>query len=110
MDSTLAAREVVVEVCDVVAERAARVAGAGIVGMIKKLGRLEKKMSIVIVEGGLYDHYRVFRNYLHSSVWEMLGDELSDHVVVEHSHGGSGAGALFLAASGGGKSNQDSES
>ncbi|CAF2067311.1 probable hexokinase-like 2 protein [Brassica napus] len=98
MDSTLAAREVVVEVCDVVAERAARVAGAGIVGMIKKLGRLEKKMSIVIVEGGLYDHYRVFRNYLHSSVWEMLGDELSDHVVIEHSHGGSGAGALFFAA------------
>ncbi|KAL0726155.1 hypothetical protein Bca4012_022248 [Brassica carinata] len=100
MDSTLAAREVVVEVCDVVAERAARVAGAGIVGMIKKLGRLEKKMSIVIVEGGLYDHYRVFRNYLHSSVWEMLGDELSDHVVIEHSHGGSGAGALFFAACG----------
>ncbi|KAF8109638.1 hypothetical protein N665_0094s0103 [Sinapis alba] len=100
MDSTVAAREVVVEVCDVVAERAARVAGAGIVGMIKKLGRLEKKMSIVIVEGGLYDHYRVFRNYLHSSVWEMLGDELSDHVVIEHSHGGSGAGALFFAACG----------
>ncbi|KAH0844237.1 hypothetical protein HID58_090529 [Brassica napus] len=100
MYSTLAAREVVVEVCDVVAERAARVAGAGIVGMVKKLGRLEKKMSIVIVEGGLYDHYRVFRNYLHSSVWEMLGDELSDHVVIEHSHGGSGAGALFFAACG----------
>ncbi|CAN8328427.1 unnamed protein product [Cochlearia groenlandica] len=101
-DSTLAAREVVVEVCDVVAERAARVAGAGIVGMIKKLGRLEKKMSIVIVEGGLYDHYRLFRNHLHSSVWEMLGDELSDHVVIEHSHGGSSAGALFLAACHGG--------
>ncbi|CAE6153620.1 unnamed protein product [Arabidopsis arenosa] len=108
MDSTLAAREVVVEVCDVVAERAARMAGAGIVGMIKKLGRLEKKMSIVIVEGGLYDHYRVFRNYLHSSVWEMLGDELSDHVVIEHSHGGSAAGALYLAACGGGQ--QESES
>ncbi|VVB09859.1 unnamed protein product [Arabis nemorensis] len=109
MDSTLAAREVVVEVCDVVAERAARVAGAGIVGMIKKLGRLEKKMSIVIVEGGLYDHYRVFRNYLHSSIWEMLGDELSDHIVIEHSHGGSGAGALFSAACRGG-GNKDSES
>ncbi|EOA18237.1 hypothetical protein CARUB_v10006729mg [Capsella rubella] len=98
LDSTLAAREVVVEVCDVVAERAARLAGAGIVGITKKLGRLEKKMSIVIVEGGLYDHYRIFRNYLHSSVWEMLGDELSDHIVIEHSHGGSAAGSLFLAA------------
>ncbi|CAH8356803.1 unnamed protein product [Eruca vesicaria subsp. sativa] len=98
MDSTLASREMVVEMCDVVAERAARVAGAGIVEMIKKLGRLEKKMRIVIVEGGLYDHYRVFRNYLHSSVLEMLGDEFPDHVVTEHAHGGSGAGALFFVA------------
>jgi hexokinase len=50
------------------------------------------------VEGGLYEHYRVFRNYLHSSVWEMLGSDHSDNVVIEHSHGGSGAGAVFLAA------------
>ncbi|XP_010527158.1 PREDICTED: probable hexokinase-like 2 protein [Tarenaya hassleriana] len=108
-DSTREAREVVIEVCDVVAERAARLAGAGLVGIIKKAGRLETMMSTVTVEGGLYGHYRVFRNYLHSGVWEMLGRELSDHVVVEHSHGGSGAGAIFFAACGGG-GGQDSES
>lgn len=68
-------------------------------GIIKKLGRIEPKKSVVNVEGGLYEHYRIFRNYLHSSVWEMLGNELSDNVIVEPSHGGSGAGALFLAAS-----------
>ncbi|ESR39419.1 putative hexokinase-like 2 protein [Citrus sinensis] len=98
-DSTPKAREVVVEVCDIVTERAARLAAAGIVGIIKKLGRIELKKSVVNVEGGLYEHYRIFRNYLHSSVWEMLGNELSDNVIVEPSHGGSGAGALFLAAS-----------
>ncbi|KAF2283833.1 hypothetical protein GH714_016365 [Hevea brasiliensis] len=96
-DSTPMARKVVAEVCDIVAERGARLAGAGIVGIIKKLGRVEKR-SVVTVEGGLYEHYRVFRNYLHSSVWEMLGNDLSDNVILEHSHGGSGAGALFLAA------------
>lgn len=92
-------REVVAEVCDIVAERGARLAGAGIVGIIKNLGRIANKRSVVTVEGGLYEHYRVFRNYLHSSVWEMLGNELSDNVIIEHSHGGSGAGSLFLAAS-----------
>ncbi|KAI9164759.1 hypothetical protein LWI28_001485 [Acer negundo] len=93
-NSTPMVREIVAEVCDIVAERGARLVGAGIVGIIKKLGRIENKKSVVTVEGGLYEHYRVFRNYLHSSVWEM-----SDNVIVEHSHGGSGAGALFLAAS-----------
>lgn len=93
------ARAVVSEVCDIVAERGARLSGAGILGIIKKLGRIENKKSVVTVEGGLYEHYRVFRNYLNSSVWEMLGNDLSDNVVIEHSHGGSGTGALFLAAS-----------
>ncbi|XP_058769537.1 probable hexokinase-like 2 protein [Vicia villosa] len=96
--STKMAREVVAEVCDIVSERGARLAGAGILSIIKKLGRIENRKSVVTVEGGLYEHYRIFRNYLHSSVWEMLGDDFSDNVVVEHSHGGSGTGALFLAA------------
>lgn len=98
-DSTPLVREVVAEVCDVIVERGARLAGAGIVAIVKKLGRIANKKSVVTVEGGLYEHYRIFRNYLNSSVWEMLGSELSDNVIIEHSHGGSGAGALFLAAS-----------
>lgn len=28
----------------------------------------------------------------------MLGNDLSDNVIIEHSHGGSGSGALFLVA------------
>lgn len=98
-NSTPLAREMVAEVCDIVAERGSRLAGAGLVGIIKKLGRIENKRSAVTVEGGLYEHYRLFRKYMHSSVWEMLGNELSDNVVIENSHGGSGAGAIFLAAS-----------
>ncbi|KAK2981249.1 hypothetical protein RJ640_030638 [Escallonia rubra] len=98
-NSTPAVREVVAEVCDIVAERGARLAGAGIVGIIKKLDRSANKKSVITVEGGLYEHYRLFRNYLHSSAWEMLGNELSDNLIIQHSHGGSGTGALFLAAS-----------
>ncbi|KAK2992518.1 hypothetical protein RJ640_025877 [Escallonia rubra] len=91
-------REVVAEVCDIVAKHGAHLAGAGIVGIIKKLDRLANKKSVITVERGLYEHYRLFRNYQHSSVWEMLGNELSDNLIIQHSHGESGAGALFLAA------------
>ncbi|XP_073063829.1 probable hexokinase-like 2 protein [Primulina eburnea] len=97
-DSSPMAREIVAEVCDIVVERGARLVGAGIVGIVKKQGRLANKRSVITMEGGLYEHYRIFRNYLHSSVWEMLGSELSDNVIIEHSHGGSGAGSIFLAA------------
>ncbi|GFY86694.1 hexokinase-like 3 [Actinidia rufa] len=90
-------REVITEVCDIVAEGRAYLSGAGIVGIIKKLERIANKRSAVSMEGGHYEHYRVFRNYLHSSVWEMLGNEVSDNVITEHCHGGFGAGSLFLA-------------
>lgn len=98
-ESTEMAREVVAEVCDIVAERGARLAAAGIVAMIKKLGRIENRRSVVTVEGALYEHYRIFRNYLHSGVWEMLGNDLSDNVIIQNPHGGAGTSALFLAAS-----------
>ncbi|KAL0377958.1 UNVERIFIED_CONTAM: putative hexokinase-like 2 protein [Sesamum radiatum] len=97
-NSTPMAREIVSEVCDIVAERGARLVGAGIVGVVKKTGRMANRKSVITIEGGLYEHYRIFRNYLHSCVWEMLGSELSENVIIEYSHGGSGAGSVFLAA------------
>ncbi|XP_031108373.1 probable hexokinase-like 2 protein [Ipomoea triloba] len=97
-DSTQMSREIVANICDIVAQRAARLIGAGIIAIINKLERLTNRISIITVDGGIYDNYRVFRSYLNSSVWEMLGNELSDNVILEHSHGGSGAGSIFLAA------------
>ncbi|GMI67231.1 hexokinase-like 3 [Hibiscus trionum] len=97
--STVMAREIVAELCDIVTERGARLAGAGTVAIVKKLGRIANRRSVVIMEGELYEDYRIFRNYLHSGVWEMLGNELSDNIVVEQSRGGSGTEPLFLAAS-----------
>ncbi|KAJ0040197.1 hypothetical protein Pint_27806 [Pistacia integerrima] len=48
-DSTAMTRELVVEVCHIVAERGARIVGAGIVGILKKLRRIEHKRSVVSV-------------------------------------------------------------
>ncbi|XP_020256298.1 hexokinase-1-like [Asparagus officinalis] len=97
-DTTRTMRKLVVEVCDAVTKRAARLAGAGIVGILKKLGRdgTDKK-AVVVVEGGLYEHYRLFRTYLHSSIKEMLQGKFSDNVVIEHWPDVCGVGSALLS-------------
>ncbi|CAN1777362.1 Probable hexokinase-like 2 protein [Linum perenne] len=90
------ARELVAEACDVVVKRGARLSGAVIVGIVKKLGRTEHKRSVVVVGGGLYNHYRIFRNYVQASIQEMLANEqyTDNNIVVRHS---PAAGPLFLS-------------
>ena len=97
-------RKIVVEVCDIVAIRGARLAAAGIVGILKKIGRDtikdgEKQRSVIAVDGGLFEHYTKFRVCLESTLKELLGDEAAETIVIEHSNDGSGIGAALLAAS-----------
>ena len=100
------------ELCDIVAERGARLAAAGIVGILKKIGRdgsatsgrmknesNKGKHTMVAMDGGLYEHYPQFRHYLTNTVAELLGEEASCNVTVELSKDGSGIGAALLAAS-----------
>ena len=92
------------EVCDIVAIRGARLAAAGIVGILKKIGRDtikdgEKQRSVIAVDGGLFEHYTKFRNCLESTLKELLGDEVAETIGMEHSNDGSGIGAALLAAS-----------
>ncbi|XP_017697813.3 hexokinase-2-like [Phoenix dactylifera] len=99
-NTTVRMRQLVVEVCDIVAKRGARLAGAAIVGILKKLKRdgTDKK-SVVMVEGALYEHYRLFRAYLHDGVKMMLHGRNLDNVIIEHSGDGCVIGAALLAAS-----------
>lgn len=90
--------------CDIVATRGARLSAAGIMGVLKKLGRDtvkegEKQKSVVALDGGLYEHYTEFRTSMESTLKELLGDEVAEHISVEHSNDGSGIGAALLAAS-----------
>ena len=92
------------ELCDLVATRGARLAAAGIFGIIKKLGRDtvkegEKQKSVVALDGGLYEHYTKFRTCMESTLKELLGEEVASNILVEHSNDGSGIGAALLAAS-----------
>ncbi|KAG0452338.1 hypothetical protein HPP92_024727 [Vanilla planifolia] len=93
------ARRLVVSVCDVVTRRAARLAAAGIVGILKKIGRAEdNSRTVIAMEGGLYVGYALFREYLNEAVIEILGEELAQNVVLNMFEDGSGIGAALVAA------------
>lgn len=116
-------RKLVLEVCDTVCQRGARLAAAGIVGILKKIGRDGNNANgsirrsdmngmhdeapvssgssgktVVAMDGGLYEHYVEFRNYMQEAVVELLGDA-ARNVSIELSKDGSGIGAALLAAS-----------
>ncbi|GFZ20712.1 hexokinase-like 1 [Actinidia rufa] len=114
-DVPLKVRKLVVNVCDVVTRRAARLAAAGIVGILKKIGRdgsggvtsariktgsqSKIRRTVVAIEGGLYTSYSMFREYLNEAVAEILGEEVSPHVILKVTEDGSGIGAALVAAS-----------
>ncbi|XAR67059.1 Hexokinase [Bertholletia excelsa] len=102
-NTSLKTRKVVVELCDIIAIRGARLAAAGILGILKKLGRDtvkegEKWKSVIALDGGLYEHYTKFRLAMEETLAELLG-EASKTIVIQHFSDGSGVGAALLAAS-----------
>ncbi|XP_050138724.1 hexokinase-3-like [Malus sylvestris] len=113
-DVPLKVRKLIVKVCDVVTRRAARLAAAGIVGILKKIGRdgsggitggrsrsdHRMRRTVVAMEGGLYTEYTMFREYLHEALTEILGEDIAKHVVlIKVTEDGSATGAALLAAS-----------
>ncbi|XP_057417478.1 hexokinase-1-like [Lotus japonicus] len=103
-NTSLKMRKIVVELCDIVASRGARLAAGAILGILKKLGRDtikvdEKQKSVIALDGGLFEHYTKFRTCLESALKELLGGEVAETIVIEHANDGSGIGAALLAAS-----------
>uniref|UniRef100_A0A0E0JII4 Phosphotransferase n=1 Tax=Oryza punctata TaxID=4537 RepID=A0A0E0JII4_ORYPU len=105
-DTSLEARYITLRVCDLVAERGARLAAAGIYGILKKLGRdkvpsdgSQKQRTVIALDGGLYEHYKKFRTCLEATLADLLGEEAASSVVVKLANDGSGIGAALLAAS-----------
>lgn len=104
-NTSMKTRRLVVEVCDIVATRGARLSAAGILGILKKLGRdapkenSEKQKMVVAMDGGLFEHYTKFSVCMEKTLKELLGEEVSETLVIEHANDGSGIGAALLAAS-----------
>lgn len=94
-------------------------AAAGIVGILKKIGRdgsgpsgtlktlhrnsqkvakQDFERTVVAMDGGLYEHYTQFRIYMQAAVNELLSEAAAKHLVIQLSKDGSGIGATILAA------------
>ncbi|XP_026432942.1 hexokinase-2, chloroplastic-like isoform X1 [Papaver somniferum] len=104
VQTNLSTRKTVVEVIDTIVKRGGRLAGAGIVGILQKMeedskGVIYGKRTVVAMDGGLYENYPQYREYLQDAVTELLGSDISKNVIIEHSKDGSGIGAALLAAS-----------
>ncbi|MFQ6667566.1 hypothetical protein Gotur_033542 [Gossypium turneri] len=102
-NTSLKMRKVIVELCYIVATRGARLSAAGILSILKKMGRDtmregEKQRTVIAMDGGLYEHYTEYRNCLENTLNELLGKEVSETVVLELANDGSGIGAAILAA------------
>ncbi|KAJ8644891.1 hypothetical protein MRB53_006639 [Persea americana] len=96
-------RRLIVVLCDIVATRGARLAAAGIMGILKKLGRDtirhgEDQKTVIAIDGGLFEHYTKYRQCLESTLKELLGEKVSKTISVVHANDGSGTGAALLAA------------
>ena len=103
-ETTLSTRKIVVEVCNILATRGARLAAAGILGILKKMGRDtardgEIPNTVIAMDGGLYEHYAEYRNCLENTLAELVGDKLSKHIKLVLSNDGLGIAAALLAAS-----------
>ncbi|EMS55979.1 Hexokinase-5 [Triticum urartu] len=105
-DTSLEVRYITRHICDIVAERGARLAAAGIYGILKKLGRDKVPTdgspiprTVVALDGGLYEHYKKFSSCLEATLSDLLGDEASSSLVAKLANDGSGIGAALLAAS-----------
>ncbi|RWW56815.1 hypothetical protein BHE74_00036436, partial [Ensete ventricosum] len=96
-------RRMVVRICDAIAERAARLAAAGIAGVLLKQRRVGsddgKKKAVVAVDGGLFEHYSKFRRCVESTLRELLGEADSEAAVIKLANDGSSIGAALVAAS-----------
>ncbi|KAK1278599.1 Hexokinase-3 [Acorus gramineus] len=109
----LKARRLVVRVCDMVTRRAARLAAAGIVGILRKIGRdgraaaggrrtessSSARRTVIAIEGRLYVDYSMFQEYLKEAMVEILGEDVAQNVFLRISIDGSGVGAALLATS-----------
>ncbi|CAN1266575.1 HXK2 [Linum perenne] len=88
---------------NIVPQKGARLSAAGILGILKKVGRVDRvedsKKSVIALDGALFEHYTKFRECLKSTLEELLGEQVSKNVSVERSNDGSGIGAALLAAS-----------
>jgi hexokinase len=93
MDISDADCECVRQVCEAVSTRAARLAGAGVVALVTKIGKLSS--CTVAVDGSLYKKHPKFSQRMRDAMNELAP---GNGIVMKLSTDGSGRGAAVVAA------------
>ncbi|GKD38636.1 hexokinase-1-like protein isoform X1, partial [Tanacetum coccineum] len=99
----LSTRKIVFEICNIIATRGARLAAAGILGILKKIGRdaiIEGEIpkTTIAIDGVLFNYYIKYRGCVRNTLDELVGNQLSEHIQLIHGHPGPRIGAAMLAA------------
>ncbi|CAB3982158.1 hexokinase HKDC1, partial [Paramuricea clavata] len=84
--------EVLKQICQVMSERAACLAAAGLAAIVKKIGRSH---CTIAVDGSLFKKHPKFKTYMESTLGELLPGK---HIKLMLSEDGSGKGAALVAA------------
>lgn len=93
MTASDADRAIITEVCRMVSTRAARLAAAAVVAVVRKTGRTS---CTVAVDGSVFEKYPHFQADMEDAIEEMCGNGRALKLV--HAEDGSGKGAALIAA------------
>ena len=86
-------RQIITDVCRVVSTRAARLAAAAIVSVVRKTKRTK---CTVAVDGSVFEKYPHFKTDMEKAIVEMCGNKRTLKLV--HAEDGSGKGAALIAS------------
>jgi len=95
IESSVADRQLVKQICQLVSIRAARLAAVGIAGVLTKINKLDG--STVAIDGSVYEHYQHFGNHMKDALRELLGVS-AENITFAQARDGSGQGAAVIAA------------
>lgn len=98
-------RRIIRRVCHLVARRSARLLATAIASLLRQIGRdglVEATSSAssvaVAVDGGVYEHYTLYRNYVKAGLIDLLGASAAASIALNRVRDASSRGAAFLAA------------
>ncbi|TPX33641.1 hexokinase [Synchytrium microbalum] len=94
-ESTLNDRMIVKRLCYLVGRRSARLASAGIAGLVKKINKLDG--CTVAIDGSLFVQYPRYANRMRGALQELLGAD-AENISLDQARDGSGIGAALIAA------------
>lgn len=87
------------QACRLVAQRSARLLAMAVAGLLEQTGRADPVLHTMIsVDGGVFEHYLAYRQYLRTALSWMIGAEDVHLIEFNQFRESSSRGAAFLAA------------